>query len=173
MTIKEFSGIYFCLADGNSDVIYNKISKPGVISLYPDIYFRHPFEESELVDPIIYDTAADMLRRYGSSHCVFLSLKDPSSLSYTAHNIADVYNSLERSPILNEETLAALNGLCTGLALSATMSAALKQAFTYYAACGNDAGKLIDEVRFSCRLPVSTKKEGKKIYAGLYQHIMG
>ena len=48
MIIEEYSGVFFCLADENKDVIYNKLNKSGSISLYPDIFFRHPFAEGEL-----------------------------------------------------------------------------------------------------------------------------
>ena len=53
------------------------------------------------------------------------------------------------------------------------MSASLKQLFTYYAACGNDVMKLINDTYKAFRLPAGNKKEGKEIYARLYQHIMG
>ncbi|MDD6235214.1 MAG: hypothetical protein PUB17_08565 [Lachnospiraceae bacterium] len=172
MIIKEYSGIFFCLADENRNIIYNKISKSGSISLYPDIFFKHPFEEGELNAPDIYDTAAELLRSHGSAHCVFLSLTDRNALCDIAKSIASLFERAVHSLSVDDDAAKAINTLCNDLELSATMSASLKQIFTYYAACGNDVMELINDTYQAFRLPVGSKKEGKAIYAGLYQHIM-
>lgn len=173
MIIEEYSGVFFCLADENKDVIYNKLSKSGSISLYPDIFFRHPFAEGELNDPDIYDTAAELLRCHGSAHCVFLSLTDHSALRGIAESITSLLENAGGCASADNISPEAVNVLCDDLALSATMSASLKQLFTYYAACGNDVMKLINDTYKAFRLPAGNKKAGKEIYAGLYQHIMG
>lgn len=173
MIIEEYSGVFFCLADENKDIVYNKLDKSGSISLYPDIFFSHPFAEGELNDPDIYDTAEELLRCHGSAHCVFLSLTDPSALCGIAKSITSLLENAGCCVSADSISPEAVNVLCDDLALSATMSASLKQLFTYYAACGNDVMKLINDTYKAFRLPAGNKKEGKEIYAGLYQHIMG
>lgn len=103
----------------------------------------------------------------------FLSLTDHSALRGIAESITSLLENAGCCASADNISPEAVNVLCDDLALSATMSASLKQLFTYYAACGNDVMKLINDTYKAFRLPAGNKKEGKEIYAGLYQHIMG
>ena len=68
-----------------------------------------------------------------------------------------------------------LNGriekLAEDMKLSVTMAAAFKQLLRYLELEGADIEGLIDKVYSEYRLPVKSKKEGKKIYDGIYETV--
>lgn len=150
--------------------IINKISDAAGNSLYPDILFSHDFSEKAVVSDEVYGIAREMMNRYDSSHCVFVSCNEKkcgTQLTEFRLFLENFYKK-EEAPEFDEKEF---NDFCNGLSLSVTLTASLKRLFVYHTLCGKSCNELIREVKQSCNLPVS-KKEGKKIYEYLKNKIL-
>ncbi len=170
--IKKYGSMVFYIAGWDSDVIYNKITDTQEnISLYPDIFYTHPFAEKEIVNHQVYLDAVKLLREHGSAHCVFLSVTDSQKLDVFASSVNNVLRNIMPCGGLSSDVPASVQKLCSDLRLSATMTSSLIRLYTYYSTIGNTEA-LTEYIYNRYPLPVSSKKEGKAIYEDIYRYIV-
>lgn len=155
--------------EDDCNAIFHTITNPLTgQSCYPDILIKHNLIEKSIVDTKLYEIAEKAIREYGSSRCYFISYNNTKILN----EFLDIVNSLYSQNIFdNKETL--ISEFANKLMLSQTMTVSLKTLLTYYGDFVGDLEEAVNDFCIKYNLPVSTKKEGKKIYELIRQQILG
>ncbi|MGN0373989.1 MAG: hypothetical protein ACI4EN_00695 [Butyrivibrio sp.] len=164
--------IYVYVREGSDNIIYNSIQDPdsGRICC-PDMLIRHDFVEMSIADHDLYILAEDAIRKYGSSRCFFLALKDSNAILPFVHGIKEVFQN--ELPVITDSDKAYVEDFAAKLMLSSTLSHSFSGLMTYYAETGGDIQGLIEPFIREYPLPVSSKKEGKAIYELIRNKILG
>lgn len=164
--------IFFHVTQGNENIIYNSI-KDNITgkTCYPDMLINHVFIESEIIDKNIYIIADDAIRRFGSSHCFFVTVRDINSLTEFVSSVKAVFDC--SNPAISKEQLQYVQNFGEMLMLSTTMMHSFINLMTYYHETGGDIQSMLTPFKQEYPLPVSTKKEGKIIYELIRKQILG
>lgn len=153
--------VYVCSADSN--IIYNAITDPQTgCSCYPDMLLKHNFTEQSICSSDLYIIADAAIKRYGSSRCYFLALKDTCMLFEFIDILREVFGNTQ--PMLSSENIELIEKFGNDLMLSATMLHSFRTLLNYYAETGGDILGLLTPFIEEYPLPVTTKQKGKQIY---------
>lgn len=164
--------IFFYVTPGNENIIYNSI-KDNITgkTCYPDMLIKHDFTECEISDNNIYIIADDAIRRFGSSHCFFVMVRNINSLTEFVSSVKAVFDC--SNPAISKEQLQCVHDFGEMLMLSATMMHSFVNLMTYYHETGGDIQSMLNPFKQEYPLPVSNKKEGKIIYELIRKQILG
>lgn len=155
--------IYIYVCNGDDNIIYNTITDPQTgRSCYPDMLLKHNFMEKSVCNSNLYTIADTAIRRYGSSRCYFLALRDTHILLEYIGILKEVFGTSQ--PKLTDENIELIEKFGNDLLLSATMLHSFRTLMTYYAETGGDIVGLLTPFIEEYPLPVTTKQKGKQIY---------
>lgn len=154
--------IFIHVSNGDN-IICNAITDPQTgKSCYPDMLLQHNFKEQTVCDSNLYTIADAAIRRYGSSRCYFIYIKDYELLIEFIGVLKKVFKN--NLPSLTDKDIALINKFGNDLMLSATMLHSFRNLMTYYAETGGDVYGLLTPFIEEYPLPVTTKQKGKQIY---------
>lgn len=140
--------------------IYNKISNHAGLSVYPDILYSHPFDETAIVDDSLFEVASNAIKEYGTSNVIFFATNNSSD----GAKLNDILEDFYKEPI-TPDYFDYIDTLCDTLLLTHAMSQKFKQLMLYYIALGNDPHSIKVE-------SISNKKEGIKEYERIKELII-
>lgn len=152
----------------NKTVIYNKISNSKGESLYPDIVFSHPFEESEITDDELFTITSEAISNYGSSKIIIASVGNTRDQELLASRMEYLHSE---SPSPDDTSL--ISQMAEYLMLTEAMKNSFKQLLSYYREIGGNPSDLFLPFIEEYNLPVGSKNEGKKIYELIRNKILG
>lgn len=166
---KENYAIY--IHDDSDNLLYNRIISPNTGRIfYPDILISHSFDESFLVNEEVFRLSEQLSKKYGTSGCFFVSVKDEKELKSFSDRVWQIYSGLHNT--ISPDLSVMIEKLGDDLKLSFTMRSSLKDLLTY---CSQimDGPEFIRKIYSNYTLPVSQKQEGKKIYERIRKEILG
>lgn len=160
--------LFIHIKSGNANRIYNKISNSEGISIYPDIWYNHPYEEVEIRDDELYETALIASKKYGSSQIIFAEFADKQS-EISFREMLTSFSMTEQA--ISDPAL--ITRFCEDLMFSEAMKINFNKLIQYYVLTGGTPGDIIEPFYSEYALPVASKKEGKMLYDIIRNQILG
>ncbi len=155
--------IYIHIEKGEDNIICNAVTDPVTqASCYPDMLLKHGFTEKSVCDSDLYIIADAAIRRYGSSRCFFLYIRDYECVTEFVNMLHEVFKNTQ--PRLKSSDIEMIEHFASELMLSATMLHSFRNLMSYYAETGGDISGLLTPFIEEYPLPVTTKQKGKQIY---------